>query len=454
MKDEVRASRFNFTVRRPSFTLSPPRRTLAFVLAIFALAPLAAPFPHAAGSRDAGVSTGTRDGRLAVFDDVWQTVGARYYDPAMRGVDWARQRETFRPLAEGARTTEEFYTVLRRMIAPLRDAHTRVFAPDERSEWDHPTFTGVGLSLREIGGALVVTRVERASRAERAGVRAGDELLSIDGVPAPVALARRADAGLSASTDRAARLSAVARLFDGDRGTAVALAFAREGRRDQMIVLTRESQTREPRLEVRRVGGAAVLKFDLFTPEIAAALVRALRDRKALRGARSLVIDLRENGGGEAESMIDITSAFLPAGARLGEFTDRHGRAAGSPQTRRAMLLAAEEIEPFAGRVAVLTSARTASAAEIFAAALKESGRATVVGEQTCGCVLAIRQRHQLPDGGLLDVSELDYRTARGARLEGAGIAPDEVIAPTRRDIERGRDPALLRAVALLKETR
>ncbi|MDQ3907075.1 MAG: S41 family peptidase, partial [Acidobacteriota bacterium] len=162
-------------------------------------------------------------------------------------------------------------------------------------------------------------------------------------------------------------------------------------------------------------------------------------------------IDLRENGGGEAESMIDTASAFLGAGVGLGEFTNRAGRTVATPQTRRTMLLAAEEIEPFAGRVVVLTSARTASAAEIFVAALRDAGRAVVLGEQTCGCVLAIRERHQLPDGGLLDVSEMDYRTARGARLEGAGVAPDETVTPTRRDIERGRDPALLRAVTILK---
>jgi carboxyl-terminal processing protease len=441
-----------FPLRHKTPDASAPRAVaLSLTLCALASSLFVFTFVHA---RTSNVSTETREGRLAVFDDVWATVGARYYDPSMRGVDWARQRATFRPLAEEARTTAEFYTVLRRMIAPLRDAHTRVYAPDERSEWDHPTFMSVGISLREIDGALIVSNVERGAHAQHAGVRAGDQVLSIDGVPSSVALARREDEGSSASTERAARLSAIAHLFNGARNSTVALTFAREGAGERTVVLTRELESREPRFEVRREGGVAVVRFNLFTEEIAAALVRALRERKSLRDARALVIDLRENGGGEAESMIDIASAFLPAGARLGEFTDRTGRTVATPRTRRAMIYAAEEIAPFAGRVVVLTSARTASASEIFVAALKESSRATVVGEQTCGCVLAIRTRHALPDGGLLDVSEMDYRTARGLRLEGVGLVPDETITPTREDIEHARDAPLLRAITILKTTK
>nr|MDQ3805917.1 S41 family peptidase [Acidobacteriota bacterium] len=89
--------------------------------------------------------------------------------------------------------------------------------------------------------------------------------------------------------------------------------------------------------------------------------------------------------------------------------------------------------------------------AEVFAAALSESQRARVVGETTCGCVLGIRRRHTLPDGGVLDISEMDYRTAGGARLEGAGVRPEEELAPTRHDLRRGRDRALERAVEIVK---
>lgn len=432
---------------RPTHKLSRPVLPLVLCLLILAFAPVRS-------FSDATVSTETRDGRLAVFDDVWQTVGARYYDARMRGLDWAAERERFRPLAAGAHTTAEFYTTLRRMLAELHDAHTRVYSPGERFEWDRPSFTGVGLSLREIEGQLVVSRVEKKSEARRAGVRAGQALLKIDGEPGETLLARRADEGATASTPTASRLSAIARLFDGERDTTVALTLADGGGRVRVVRLRRSLQTLAPRLEVRRVEGAAVVRFNLFTQEIATSLVRALRDDKRLGGARGIVIDLRENGGGEAESMIDAASAFLPAGTPLGAFTDRDGRTVSNSQTRSSMLFAADAIKSYDGSLVVLTGARTASAAEIFVAAMRDAGRARVVGERTCGCVLAIRARHPLADGGLLDVSEMDYHTARGARLEGVGVAPDETVAPTRADITRGRDAALLRAFELLKAAR
>src|SRR5205085_763786 len=119
--------------------------------------------------------------------------------------------------------------------------------------------------------------------------------------------------------------------------------------------------------------------------------------------------DLRDNGGGDAEAMTDIASVFLPTDTSLGRFNDRDGQITSSPQTRATMLLAADEIAHFRGPLVLLTSARTASAAEIFAAALREHTRAHSIGEATCGCVLGIRQRHLLPDGGALDLSELDF---------------------------------------------
>lgn len=432
-------------------TLTLSAHAVSLTLCLLALILFA---PHARA--DLSVSTETREGRLAVFDDVWRTIGERYYDPSMRGLDWAAQRERFRPLAADARTRKEFYTTLRRMIAELRDPHTRVFTPDERSTWDRPVYTSVGLSLREIDSQLIVTQVERDSEAEAAGVRAGDALVKVDGEAARDVLARRAAEGVIASAGAAARLSAIARLFEGERDSFITLGFASDRERggELTVRLRRERRTRSPQFNVSRTGGIGVVRFNIFTQETANAFVRALTERKELREGRGLVVDLRDNGGGEAEAMIDIASAFLPAGTPLGAFTDRAGRTVSAPQARRAMLYAAEEITSFGGPVVVLAGARTASASEIFAAALRDAGRARVLGERTCGCVLAIRTRHPLADGGVLDVSEMDYRTARAARLEGSGIAPDETITPTRRDIEEGRDPALARAVAFLKASR
>ena len=98
----------------------------------------------------------------------------------------------------------------------------------------------------------------------------------------------------------------------------------------------------------------------------------------------------------------------------------------------------------------VLVSERTSSAAEILAAALQAQGRAKIVGTPTCGCVLAIRSRYTLPDEGVLDVSEFDYRTASGIRLERLGVEPNLVVQPKRYDLYTNRDRGLEAAVELL----
>ncbi len=143
--------------------------------------------------------------------------------------------------------------------------------------------------------------------------------------------------------------------------------------------------------------------------------------------------------------MAEMASFFLNAGVSLGEFTDRSG----AGFTISTTFLSAESFT-FQGPILVLTSERTSSAAEIFVAALRKAKRAIIIGTHTCGCVLAIRARHNLPDGGVLDVSELDYKTPAGERLEGNGIQPDQTVVVHREDLYAKHDAALAEAISEL----
>jgi carboxyl-terminal processing protease len=415
--------------------------TFAFLIFNFA-------FSNVAGSNN--ISTATLEGRLAVFDDAWETVRDRYYDPTFNGLDWQAERLKFRPLAARAQTTAELYGVLRRMLGSLHDAHTRVYAPDERFDWQHPRFISVGISVREVGGAPVVVAIERGSEAERAGLRVGDALISIDNEPALDLFARRLKEQTGSSTLAAARLQAMAKLFEGAPDSTVRISWLDVDGKLRFATLRREWHEREAALRVRRVRGEiGIIEFDAFTQSIAVDFMRSLDGK--LRGVRGLIIDLRNNGGGDAEAMTEVVSAFLPTGKSLGCFTDRNGRIQFQPHTRAAMLFAPDSIKSFRAPVVILTSERTSSAAEIFAASLREARRAIIIGQNTCGCVLAIRRPHTLPDGGELDVSEMDYFTATGTRLEGTGLVPDEKITLERRDLRARRDRAIERAIEHLQ---
>ena len=422
-------------------------RALYFVLCAVLVSQLATTsFVRAVRDDSSLVSTTTVEGRLAVFDDAWETIQERYYDPKFHGIDWQAQRATFRPAAARAGKPHEFYDVLRQMIASLKDAHTRVYSPDEKFDWWSPRFITVGLTVREIEGAPTVIQVDPGSAAAKTDIKPGDVIVSIDDQPATEAIKQRLRySGLSDEGN--ARFRAAGSLFEGPAGTEVKVTWSNRKGKQKSAVLERYWNQRELGFSNQRKGDIAILRLDAFTQSVAVEFTKMLPD--VLEGAEGIILDLRGNGGGDAEAMADVASLFLDEGTNLGKFADRSG--------------ASFELETFAKRLwrtgalsqtklplVVLTSENTSSAAEIMVAALQAKHRAQVIGTGTCGCVLAIRSRHALPDGGVLDVSEFDYRTASGLRLEGAGIKPDQLVLTTRADIYSRYDRALEMARKLL----
>jgi len=391
---------------------------------------------------DAGaVSTDTPEGRLAVFDDLWQTVADHYYTDTFHGVDWPAQRRLFRPLAAQARDARELYAELRRMLSLLQDAHTRVYAPEEKFDWQHPKFISIGISLREVEGRPTVFRVERGSQAQRAGIHPGDVIETIGGESASALLEKRQREHAS-STPRAAHLQALGALTDGPPGTNLTINWRDANSLEHQAVFQRQWRERSFALRTHQLRkGIVLIEIDAFTQTLAFEFAASVRH--TLLHARGLILDLRGNGGGDATAMAEIASLFLPAATRLGQFTNRQGSVALALETDAMFATAVDRNKASQIPLVILTSERTSSAAEIFVAALQHSPRVSVVGGQTCGCVLAVRMHHALPDGGELEVSELDYRTEKGLRLEGQGIIPDEVVGLTRRDLYAHRDRLL-----------
>jgi carboxyl-terminal processing protease len=411
---------------------------LVFALLLSVVAQLAAPISRASVDDASLVSTATPEGRLTVFDDVWETIEDHYYDLSFRGVDWQAKRTSFRPAAAKAASTHEFYELMRQMIASLRDAHTRVYSPDEKFDWWNPRFVSVGLAVREVEKVPVVVQVEPESAAARTGIRIGDEIVSVDNLPVRQFIARRLE-NTGSSNDERTRYRTVASLFDGPAGTSVHVSWITRDKKQKSAVLQRYWSQRQLGFSTQRKGKLAILKIDAFTQSLALEFSKALPS--ALEGAEGVVLDLRGNGGGDAEAMADVASLFLDDGINLGKFADRSG-ASFELQTYSKRLWRVPQLSQVKLPLVVLTSESTSSAAEIMVAALQAKRRARVIGSMTCGCVLAIRNRHALPDGGLLDVSEFDYRTAGGVRLQDRGITPDQRISLSREDLYSRRDPA------------
>jgi carboxyl-terminal processing protease len=381
------------------------------------------------------VSTATPEGRLAVFDDVWETIHERYYDPSLNGVDWRMRRTSYRAAAAKAAGTVELYDVLRQMISPLNDAHTRVYSPEEKFEWWSPRFVSTGISVRLVEGAPTVVGVEKDSLAAKSGIRPGDVIISIDGNSIPEVMKLKAQHARATISSRS-----VANLLDGPVGAGVTIGWQNREGKNRSTTLQRYWSQRRLGFTSERKDDLVIIRLDAFTQTVVADFLKEIP--AMIKDANGIVLDLRGNGGGDAEAMADVASLFLKEGINLGRFADRSG-ASFELQTYFKRVWRLPMTSHVELPLTVVTGENTSSAAEILVAALQTARRATVIGNDTCGCVLAIRNRHALPDGGVLDVSEFNYHTAQGVRLEGRGIKPDRVVAIRRRDLYSRRDAAI-----------
>src|SRR5262245_2965453 len=401
-------------------------------------------FPPVSGTQELPFIL-TREDRGRLFDQVWRAINDNYYDRNFNGVDWRVQREIYRPQAEAATTSAELYRVLRQMIGRLGDAHTRIYSPEDGFDRYRPTGTSVGVIVRRIEGKPVVVSVEPGSDAYRLGVRPGYTVSRINGEQIDKLLERiRADVGDS-STQTALELQSYDRIFSGQRDTTVAVTFIDPDGKYLPVTLMRKYVEYQRRVIVHelpyRIG---YIELTGFGPEIEKEFDYAMQ---YVQGTRGLILDLRNNGGGFVTTVGQVASYFFDDETDLGEFITRQGRA----QVRHTEQLRTLYREPRA----VLVSSRSASGSEIFAAAMQERKRALIFGtsQTTCGCLLEVSRTLKLLDGGKLNISDTDYRTALGRRIEGTGVKPDLLVDVLTTDLYSGRDRALDVAVDRLGRT-
>ena len=373
--------------------------------------------------------------RMQLLEQVWKAIDDRYYDRGFHGVDWPGQLQTARPLIEKAEDRQTVYRVLKRMVSSLSDAHTRLYTPDDAFDRNRPAGISVGVSARLVEGAPVITWVEPGSEAAKQGLRPGMRLRRVDGRPIGAAIdAAREDVGPS-STPLAREVLSLERIFYGPRDTTFEVDAERPDSALLHVTLRRRFVEFQRRIVSRKLPAeVGYIEVTGFAPEIEREFDAAIAANQQSRG---LIIDLRNNGGGFVSTVTRLASHFFARETDLGVFTTRQGRA----MPRRTDRLR----NVYRGPVVVLVSARTASGAEMFAAAMQERKRARIVGTSTstCGCLVGVSRSLNLPDGGKLNVSDTDFRTARGNRVEGVGVLPDERLELTISDLREGRDRAL-----------
>lgn len=378
------------------------------------------PAPRGAAAGRTPEQTVVAERNLRLFDSVWATVEQKYYDPRFHGVDWRAAAMTYGPKAAAAADENALYGTINGMLELLGDRHTGAFTPAEARDYHTHERAMTGFRMRRVERRWVVYEVLSRSPAEAAGVKPGWIVLSRDGQPL---------------------------------GDNVKLPELRGGEVVRWEFLDGHNQPVALALTARRVsiahhdarvlpGGLVCLRFDEFDWSTMRWFSRQL---KLHRDAPGVVVDLRQNPGGTLLTLDFMVGEFFDRRVVYAMSVDRSGHR----RNLKALTLGSAH---YRGRLSVLVDHLSASAAEIFAATMQEQHRGTVIGRKTAGDVLSARLR-SLADGGMLEFSDRDLRTAGGRRLEGSGVTPDIVPPPvTLDDLRAGRDPDLEAARRILQQ--
>ena len=320
---------------------------------------------------------------------------------------------------------------LKGIVDSLEDPYSAYISPKEASAFQESVtgeFEGVGMTVEKDERGLRVLETFEGSPAAKAGILKGDVILSVDG---------RSIAGLNSSL-------ATGRI-KGPAGTTVRLEVFTPGAEDARTVRVKREKIEIPTVRGRLVERdgrmVGVVRLRGFSSGAHGVLRREV-DRLVKRGADGLLLDLRGNGGGLLSEAVLVSSIFIEDG----EIVSVRGRSR-PERTENAKGDAIDEDVP----VVVLVDGGSASASEIVTGALRDTGRATVVGTKTFGKGL-VQEVEPLSNGGYLDLTVANYYLPSGKTIGRGGLAP-EVKAKDDPDTER--DEALPIALdALLVESR
>ena len=331
------------------------------------------------GSRPAAPEAG--EGPLARAEEILAIVQREYY----REVD-----------AEALETA-----AIDGMLAALGDPYTFYYTDEAYAAMNEETtgqYVGVGMLVGEAAdGDLRVLRVFRDSPAEKAGIEAGDALLAIDGA--------------SVGGDAPMSLSEASALLKGDGETPVDVSVLRGG--ETLCFTLARGEVSINYVEYSILGGnVGYLSIYQFTGDDVTGVKEAISAFQQA-GVTALVVDVRSNPGGLLDDVVKICDMLLPEGLIV--YTeDRSG-------AREEFYADAEYWDV---PMAVLVNGGSASASEIFAAAVQDTGRGVVVGETTFGKGI-VQTLYSFPEGDGVQLTTAAYYTPSGRSIHGQGVTPD-----------------------------
>ncbi len=329
-----------------------------------------------------------------------------------------------RNYVEKPQNKELVYGAIKGMLETL-DPHSSFMSPEVYREMQVETrgeFSGLGIEITTKDDRIVVVTPIEDTPAFKAGVLAGDQILRVDG---------KSTKGMS--------LADAVKLMRGPRGSAVKITVAREGAAEPLdFTITRAT------IAVRSVKskmlepGLGYIRLTQFQERTADDLAAAL-ERFDKQGLKGLILDMRNNPGGLLDQAVKVADVWVDSGLIV--YTD------GRIENQRMEFRATRDVAKRDYNIIVIVNEGSASASEIVAGALQDTGRALVVGTQTFGKG-SVQTIIPLSDGSALRLTTARYFTPKGRSIQAKGITPDIVVEAgtvvgrdgTQRSVIRERD--------------
>ncbi|CAI9278884.1 unnamed protein product [Lactuca saligna] len=345
-----------------------------------------------------------------IVKEAWQIVNDSFLDTGRNRWSpeaWLQKKEDI--IGTSLQTRSKAHDVIRRMLSTLGDPYTRFLSPSEFSKMARYDMSGIGVNLREIPDEngevkLKVLGLILDGPAHAAGVRQGDELLSVNGVNLKGKSAFEALSILQGPSDTSVNIT----VKHGNCGPI------------QSVDVQRQLVAKTPvfyRLEQMDNGKTSVgyMRLKEFNALARKDLVTAMKRLQGM-GASFFILDLRDNLGGLVQEGIEIAKLFLNEGETVIYTAGR--------ETQNVKSIVAETAPLITTPVIVLVNKNTASASEIVATALHDNCRAILVGEKTYGKGL-IQSVFELHDGSGVVVTVGKYVSPNHLDINGNGIDPD-----------------------------
>ena len=367
-------------------------RVMALVLVMLVL--MLAAYLYGLSRSPAGITEEDRES-VALFVEALRAVQDDYVDQ------------------EAVDPEEQTYGAIKGLIDSLGDeGHTRFLSPEEveRSrEAVSSTYVGIGVRLEEKDDEIVVKASMDGSPAEETGIQSGDVLVAVDG-----------------ESIKGEEFEEIGQRIRGPEETYVDLTVLRDEEEREFTVERAELEMPVSSWSLIPGMDMAHLRLSSFSENSAEKLEGVIVEAQSA-GAERFVLDLRDNPGGLVEQAEEVAALFLPAGSGVYIRKD----ADGSEEETSVP----EDNEPLDAPLMVLVNEGSSSSAEIVAGALRDNGRAQVVGETSFGTGTVLSE-YLLSDGSAILLGVAEWLTPNGDSIRGAGIEPDVEV-----ELEEDQEP-------------